>query len=88
VTDNKQTKNKTKKPQQNMLNQLMSHTQQAKKENKNKKASTEHAKSTYVTHNKQTKNKNKRASIEHAKSAYVSHNKKNKQKQKSLNRSC
>jgi len=88
VTDSKQTKNKTKKPLQNMLNQLMSHTQQAKKENKNKKASTEHGKSTYVTHNKQIKNKNKRTSLEHAKSAFVTHNNKNKQKQKSLNRTC
>jgi len=38
----------------------MSHTQQANKENKNKRASTEHAKSAYVTqqtNNQKTKTK-------------------------------
>jgi len=42
-TKNKQ-QTKTKKPLQNMLNQIMSHTQHANKENKNKRDSTEHAK--------------------------------------------
>jgi hypothetical protein len=48
----------------------MSH--KTNKQKQNKRASTEHAKSAYVTQNKQTKTKqNKRASTEHAKSAYV-----------------
>ena len=40
-------KKQTNRPQQNMLNQLMSHTTTKKT---NKQASTEHAKSAYVTH--------------------------------------
>jgi hypothetical protein len=46
-----------------MLNQLMSHTTNKQKtkqaKDKNKRASTEHAKSAYVTQNKQTKTKQK-----------------------------
>jgi len=38
-----------------MLNQLMSNTTNTKNKKTNKKASTEHAKSAYVTQNKQTK---------------------------------
>jgi len=45
------------KQKQNSLNRTwqisLYHTQQANKENKNKRASTEHAQSAYVTHNKQ-----------------------------------
>ena len=51
----------------------MSHTKQTKNK-QNKKASTEHAKSAYVTQNKQKKT-NKKASTEHAKSAYITRNK-------------
>jgi UDP-3-O-[3-hydroxymyristoyl] glucosamine N-acyltransferase len=58
-----------------MQTQLMSSiTNQKNKQ----KGSTEHAKSVYVTQNKQKKT-NKQASTEHAKSAYVTHNKPKKQ---------
>jgi hypothetical protein len=46
------TTTKTKKSQQNMLTQVMSHTTN-KQKTKNNRVSTEHAKSAYVTHNKQ-----------------------------------
>jgi hypothetical protein len=46
------------------------------------KTKTEHAKSGYVTHNKQAKNKNQKASTEHVNSGYVTHNKKTKTKTK------
>jgi ERCC4-type nuclease len=58
-----------------MLNQLMSHTTSQKNK---QQASTEHAKSAYVTHNK-PKKLTKKASTEHAQSAYVTHNKPKKQ---------
>jgi hypothetical protein len=59
-TTNKQ-KTKTKDPQQNMLNHLchLCQTQQTQKQKTNKRASTEHVKSGYVTHNKKAKTKTK-----------------------------
>ena len=63
-----------------MLNQLMSHTTNKKT---NKKASTEHVKSGYLTHNKQKKTKKQQKGFkqEHAKSGYVTHNKQKTKKQ-------
>ena len=55
-----------------MLNQVMSHTTNKKKQKTNKKASTEHVKSGYVTHNKQKTNKKQQ----------------NMLNQKGLNRTC
>jgi Ca2+/Na+ antiporter len=69
VVCDKKNKKQTKRPQQNMLNQVMSLTTNKNKQKTNKKASTEHVKSGYVTHNKQKTNK--KASTEHAESADV-----------------
>ena len=46
-----------------MLNQVMSHITNKKNKKTNKKASTEHVKSGYVTHNKQKKQKYKQKGL-------------------------
>ena len=94
VTHNKQ-KNKiqTKRPQQNMLNQMMSHTTKKEKKTKTKTKMPQQNMLTQLmshTTNKKKQKTNKKSSTEHVKSADVTHNKQTKQKnnQKGLNRTC
>ena len=71
-----------------MLNQLMSHTTNKKKQKTNKKASTEHVKSADVTHNKQKTNKNPQQNMLNQLMSHTTNKKKQKNKQKGLNRTC
>ena len=92
VTHNKQkNKKQTKRPQQNMLNQVMSHTTN-KKNKKQTKRPQQNMLNQVMSHttNKQKQKTTKKASTEHVKSADVTHNKpkKTKNKQKGLNRTC
>ena len=67
-----------------MLNQVMSHTTNKKKQKTNKKASTEHVKSGYVTHNKQKTNKKPQQNMLNQLMSHTT----NKKQTKSLNRTC
>ena len=71
-----------------MLNQLMSHTTNKQNKKTSKKASTEHVKSGYVTHNKQKTNKKPQQNMLNQVMSHTTNKQKTKNKQKGHNRTC
>ena len=65
----------------------MSHTTNKQNKKTSKKASTEHVKPGYVTHNKQTKKKQTKRPQQNMLNQVMSHTT-NKKQTKSLNRTC
>ena len=66
----------------------MSHTTNKNKQKTNKKASTEHVKTGYVTHNKKKQYKKPQQNMLNQLMSHTTNKKNQKNKQKGLNRTC